>query len=54
MDTSRCGLEGSKTKVVQVQKDIMKKKKINIDGTAKEKAEFIYNIMSGKTHNEME
>ncbi|MBP3971171.1 MULTISPECIES: electron transfer flavoprotein subunit beta/FixA family protein [Bacillus] len=53
VDTGRCGLEGSKTKVVQVQKDIMKKKKMNIDGTAKEKAEFIYNIMSGKTHNEM-
>lgn len=51
VDTSKCGLDGSKTTVLNVQKEIVKKTKSYIEGTAEEKAELIYNIMTGKTQN---
>ena len=50
-DSSKCGLEGSKTKVLNVQKDIVEKPKSYIDGKVEEKAKLIYNIINGKAHN---
>lgn len=48
IDENKCGLEGSKTKVMHVQKKV-KEPKLYIEGTSKEKADLIYNIMTGKT-----
>ncbi len=51
VDASKCGLDGSKTKVLNVQKEIVKKPKSYIEGNAEEKAELLYNIITGKAHN---
>ncbi len=50
-DTGKCGLEGSKTKVLYIQKEIMKKPKAYVEGNAVEKAELMYNIISGKAQD---
>lgn len=47
-DAGKCGLEGSKTKVLYIQKEIRKKPKAYIDGNTAEKAELMYNLISGK------
>lgn len=48
VDLNKCGLAGSKTQVVQIEKKMKKKQKTHIDGSAKEKAKFIYHMMTGK------
>jgi electron transfer flavoprotein beta subunit len=48
VDASKCGLEGSKTKVVNMQKEIMKKPKVYITGNTAEKAELVYSVLTGK------
>lgn len=48
VEEDKCGLEGSKTKVMQIEKEIIKKKKAFVDGKAEEKAELIYSIIKGK------
>lgn len=50
-DADKCGLEGSKTKVLYVQKELMKKPKAYIDGNTVEKVELMYNIITGKAHD---
>lgn len=48
VEAGKCGLEGSKTKVLQIQKQITKKTKAFVGGKAEEKAAFIFNIINGK------
>lgn len=48
VEEEKCGLEGSKTRVMQIEKEICKKKKAYIDGKTEEKAAFIFNIIKGK------
>lgn len=44
VEVCKCGLEGSKTKVLNVKNDIVKKLAERIEGTDEEKSQFIYSI----------
>lgn len=47
VDLSKCGIEGSKTKVLNVKNDMVKKSMKQIEGTKEEQARFIYNSIVG-------
>lgn len=49
IDLSRCGLNGSKTKVLSVQQDIAKKQKTFLEGSTEEKAKVLHQLLLGKT-----
>ena len=44
-DVSRCGLNGSKTKVLQIQNEIVKNDGQELEGTVDEKVEKIMGII---------
>ncbi len=47
-DVNLCGINGSKTKVLNVQKEILKKPKTYVDGSLEEQAKLLYKIVMGK------
>lgn len=50
IDLSRCGLNGSKTKVLSVQQDIVKKEKSFLEGSVEEKAQVLNQLLLGKAN----
>lgn len=44
-DVSRCGLNGSKTKVLNVKNELIKKEKTIVEGTSEEKAKLILQLI---------
>lgn len=50
IDSARCGLDGSKTKVLSVAQDIVKKQKAFLEGTVEEKANILHQLVSGRAN----
>lgn len=48
LDTDKCGLEGSKTKVLNIEREFVKKPKSYIEGSIEEKVHLITDILRGK------
>ncbi|MDR1156762.1 MAG: electron transfer flavoprotein subunit beta/FixA family protein [Oscillospiraceae bacterium] len=47
VDVQQCGLSGSKTKVLEVKNELIKKKNVELVGSVESKATFLFHVLRG-------